>query len=430
MRARLASLTRRGRAFLAAGTVLALVGVVIGEGEVVRLGLLAVALPLLTALVLARPSDGLTVTRALSTSQVEVGRPVTVTVHVDAEGGARAPVLLEDQVPLGLGGRPRFVVDPSSPGGSTVSYHVRSDVRGRYAVGPLLVRTVDPFGFVERRRPWGEPSYLTVTPTIEPLPPLPLGGGWAGSGDNLSRSFTAGNAQDVLVREYRRGDDLRRVHWRTSAHAGELMVRREEQPWQSRATVLLDNRVGAHRGAGPVSSLERAVTIAGSVAVHLAERGFSVRLLATGGHDGHTGWHERLSDADRHVLLETLALVGPAPVAALDTTWLREDTHPGLLVAVLGSVTASDRPALRRLPHVAAGGLALVLDVDAWPVGRSSRRGPGDTADTTEGWLRLHRWRATTVGPHDRLATAWQSLARPGRRTASPGAGTGQRAAP
>ena len=76
-----------------------------------------------------------------------------------------------------------------------------------------------------------------------PLPTIPLTGAWTGSGDNRPRAFATGSAEDVTVREYRRGDDLRRVHWRSSARTGELMVRREEQPWQSRATLFLDNRL-------------------------------------------------------------------------------------------------------------------------------------------------------------------------------------------
>ena len=66
-------------------------------------------------------------------------------------------------------------------------------------------------------------------------------------------------AEDAATREYRYGDDLRKVHWRSTARVGELMVRREEQPVHSRATVLLDGRRGAHRGSGPGSSFEYAV---------------------------------------------------------------------------------------------------------------------------------------------------------------------------
>ena len=103
----------------------------------------------------------------------------------------------------------------------------------------------------------------------------------------------AGSAEDVTVREYRRGDDLRRVHWRSSARTGELMVRREEQPWQSRATLFLDNRTHAHRGHGAASSLEYAVSAAASVALHLAQRGFMVRLVTADGEDRDTLWHDR-----------------------------------------------------------------------------------------------------------------------------------------
>jgi uncharacterized protein (DUF58 family) len=85
-----------------------------------------------------------------------------------------------------------------------------------------------------------------------------------------------GSAEDVTTREYRRGDDLRRVHWRSTARTGELMVRREEQPWQSRATVVLDSRRTAHRGTGAASSLEWLVAAAASVAVHLTHAGFAV----------------------------------------------------------------------------------------------------------------------------------------------------------
>ena len=53
------------------------------------------------------------------------------------------------------------------------------------------------------------------------------------------------------------------------------MVRREEQPWQSRATLFLDNRRSAHRGTGAASSLEHAVRLAASVAVHLGPAGFT-----------------------------------------------------------------------------------------------------------------------------------------------------------
>ena len=175
-----------------------------------------------------------------------------------------------------------------------------------------------------------------------------------------------GSAEDVTVREYRRGDDLRRVHWRSSARVGELMVRREEQPWESRATLFLDNRVVAHRGQGIASSLEAAVSAAASIAVHLSKRGFTVRLVTAAGEDTASDWHTREADLNTGPLLEALAVVQPLPRPGLDTGWLTEAGGDGLLVAVLGHVDQRDVPVLRRMHAHSGSALAVAVDVDAW----------------------------------------------------------------
>ena len=87
-----------------------------------------------------------------------------------------------------------------------------------------------------------------------PLPAVRLTGEYAGTGDSRARSVAVHGEDDAATREYRHGDDLRKVHWRSTARVGELMVRREEQPFQSRATVLLDSRTIAHRGSDSAES--------------------------------------------------------------------------------------------------------------------------------------------------------------------------------
>jgi uncharacterized protein (DUF58 family) len=236
------------------------------------------------------------------------------------------------------------------------------------------------------------------------LPPIPLSGVWTGSGDNRPRAFASGSAEDVTVREYRRGDDLRRVHWRSTARTGELMVRREEQPWQSRATLFLDNRLRVHRGQGIASSLEAAVSTAASIAVHLSMRGFTVRLVTASGEDPSSAWHFRDAELNTGPLLETLAVVQADPRPRIDTGWLAEPTHGGLMVAVVGSLEPQDIPVLRRMQHHSGSAMALALDVDAW-VARSTDGGAA-TDLTRQGW------RAATLGPRDRLDTVWQELGR------------------
>jgi hypothetical protein len=236
---------------------------------------------------------------------------------------------------------------------------------------------------------------------------IPLGGAWTGSGDNRPRAFATGSAEDVTVREYRRGDDLRRVHWRSSARVGELMVRREEQPWQSRATLFLDNRLGAHRGQGIASSLEAAVNAAASIAVHLSHRGFTVRLVTAAGEDLTHAWHSRDPELNAGSLLESLAVLKPTTHRHIESSWLAESTHGGLLLAVFGGLGNDDGPVLRRLRHHAATALAIALDVDQW----TSAPGATGSAGATP-MLASHGWRAVPMRPRDRLVAVWQELGR------------------
>ncbi len=183
-------------------------------------------------------------------------------------------LLVEDTLQYALGTRPRFVLDRvEAKGIREIDYKVRSDLRGRYSIGPLSVRITDPFGLVELARTFTATDSLVVTPQVIPLPYVRLSGEWAGGGDSRTRSVAAAGDDDVAPRDYRQGDDLRRVHWRSTARYGELMVRREEQQWQSRGALLLDTRRPAHRGEGPRSSFEVAVSAAASIGVHLAHEG-------------------------------------------------------------------------------------------------------------------------------------------------------------
>lgn len=418
MREALGGLTVRGRAFLAAGITAILCAVVLGQPALTRVGVLAVVLPLVTALVLARSRYRLALVRTVGPQMVSAGQPARVNLTLTNEGRTPSGVLmLEDQVPYVLGTRPRFVLRGVGRGWRRdVGYQVRSDVRGRFDIGPMTVRVADPFGLVELGRAFRTTVPLTVTPRTVHLPTIPLGGGWTGSGDNRPRAFAVGSAEDVTVREYRRGDDLRRVHWRSSARVGDLMVRREEQPWQSRATIVLDNRTHVHRGQGIASSLETAVVAAASIGLHLSQRGYQVRLATTAGETsaGDSTWHDRDAELNAGALLETLAVVQPVAKVRMDARWLGEQVQGGITIAVLGSVDAHDVPVLRRIQHHATAALAVVLDVEAWLSGAPSAA-PGVPL------LTQHGWRAVSLGPRDRIDAVWQELGRTGSAAAARG---------
>jgi uncharacterized protein (DUF58 family) len=416
MREALSAMTTRGRGFLAAGATASGCAVLLGQQDLLRVGVLLVLLPVVSAWFLGRSRYRLGLVRTVVPAQVAAGTPARVQLDLTNDG--RMPtglLLLEDQVPYLLGTRPRFVVDRMGPRWKrTVGYSVRSDVRGKYPIGPMSVRVSDPFGLVELTRAFRSTSSLVVTPVVVPLPPIPLSGMLTGSGDNRPRAFATGSAEDVTVREYRRGDDLRRVHWRSSAHAGELMVRREEQPWQSRATLFVDNRLRTHRGRGAASSLEQAVSAAASIAVHLVQRGFVVRLVTAAGDEEGGSWHERGAvAAETTPLLESLAVLTPTDRPDLDTRWLQDAGHSGLLIGVLGAVTDHDKPAFSRMRHSAATTMAIALDVEAWSGHPAERSAPnGDTPATA--WLKAHGWKAVPAGPGTALGSVWEELGRAG----------------
>jgi uncharacterized protein (DUF58 family) len=192
------------------------------------------------------------------------------------------------------------------------------------------------------------------------------------------------------------------------------MVRREEQPWQSRATVLVDNRRHAHRGSGPSSSLEYAVTVAASVAMHLAQRGFRVRLVTADGVDPEQGWHEHgAASTEAGPLLESLAVLQDTPRVDIDCSWLSEPQQTGLLVAVLGGLVPEDRAALGRLRHASSTPMAVLLDVGRW-VGHAGP--PAPPADAAVALMTASGWRAVGAAPEDPLPTVWQQLGLLGRR--------------
>ncbi|KAF4410750.1 DUF58 domain-containing protein [Streptomyces lycii] len=402
----LSGLTTRGRSFLAAGFAAAVCSYVLGQADLLRVGLLLAVLPLVCVAVLRRTRYRVAGSRRLAPARVPAASETRV--HLRVDNVSRMPtglLMLQDRVPYVLGPRPRFVLDRVEPGGRReVSYRVRSDLRGRYPLGPLQLRLTDPFGMCELTRAFSSHDTLTVVPRVEPLPPVRLSGEATGYGEGRQRSPAHAGDDDVIPRGYRHGDDLRRIHWRSTARYGELMVRREEQPQKALCTVLLDTRRSAYRGAGPDSAFEWAVSAAASVSAHMLERGFQVRLLTdTGssvpGPDGGGGlsgggFDGAASLDTAGLLLDTLAVVDHSAEPGLSRAYdVLRGGQEGLLVGVFGELDAEQTGVVARMRHRSGAAVAFVLDPAAW-----SREGPADAGES-EGGLRLLRENGWTVVP-------------------------------
>ncbi|GFH35098.1 DUF58 domain-containing protein [Streptomyces pacificus] len=440
IRSALGGLTTRGRSFLAAGVAAAMCAVVLGQSDLLRVGLLLAVLPLLCAAVLYRTRHRVAGSRRLLPSRVPAGSEARV--HLCLENVSRLPtglLMLQDHVPYVLGPRPRFVLDRVEPGGRReVSYRVRSDLRGRYPLGPLQLRLDDPFGMCELTRSFSTADTLTVVPRTEPLPAVSLPGDAAGHGEGRQRTSALAGDDDVIPRTYRHGDDLRRVHWRSTARYGELMVRREEQPRRPSCTVLLDTRRSAYHGAGPDSAFEWAVSGAASAVVHMLERGFSVRLLTdTGtslpgdGADPPAGSPQEAAA----LMLDALAVVDHSDGRGLSHACdaLRGGGE-GLLIAFLGDMDEEQTAVAARMRRRSGSAVAFVPDSGLWAADRAEDGAvhravdgavdgmPDDAVQARLRGLREAGWTVVPAGPGAALPALWRAAGR--ERAHSAPAGT------
>ncbi|MFI1729522.1 DUF58 domain-containing protein [Streptomyces acidicola] len=423
LRTALAGLTTRGRSFLAAGVAAAVCAYVLGQSDLLRVGLLLTVLPLICATVLYRTRYRVAGSRRLAPSRVPAGSEARV--HLRMDNVSRLPtglLMLQDRVPYVLGPRPRFVLDRVEAGGRReVSYRVRSDLRGRYPLGPLQLRLSDPFGMCELTRSFSTYDTLTVIPRVEPLPPVRLSGEAKGYGDGRQRSLALAGEDDVIPRGYRHGDDLRRVHWRSTARYGELMVRREEQPQRARCSVLLDTRGLAFEGAGPDSAFEWAVSGTASVLVHLLERGYSVRLLTDTGNsmpgegaDGFAGASQESADA-AGLMLDTLAVIDHSDGTELSSAYdMLRGGNEGLLVAFLGDLDEEQAAVVGRMRQRSGGAVAFLLDSDTWGREPTDVPAPGRTHRSEESLRMLQEagWTALSVPRGAGLADLWRQADR------------------
>ncbi|MCB5910633.1 DUF58 domain-containing protein [Streptomyces pinistramenti] len=424
LRAAFGGLTTRGRSFLAAGIAAAVCSYLLGQADLLRVGLLLAALPLVCVLVLHRTRYRVAGSRTLAPARVPTA--VASRVGLRVENISRLPtgvLMLQDRVPYVLGPRPRFVLDRVEAGGCReVSYRVRSDLRGRYPLGPLQLRLSDPFGMCELTSSFSTSDTLTVVPRIEPLPSIRLTGETPGYGDGRQRSLALAGDDDIIPRGYRHGDDLRRVHWRSTARHGELMVRREEQPQKTRCTILLDTRRAAHQGSGPDSAFEWAVSGVASTAVHLLERGFSVRLLTdTGtsvpGTERAGGFAGGAESADAGLLLDTLAMVEHSEEEDLSPAYeaLRAGQE-GLLIGFFGDLDARQVAVAGRMRQRSGAAVAFVLDGDAWTQGPAGSGYPAARVRLANRlrMLREAGWAALPVTPGTAMPDLWRSTDRAG----------------
>lgn len=417
LRASWSGLTSRGTSFLTAGVVALGCALVLGQADLVRVAGLLAVLPLAVVVAMAAQRLELGVTRSTDPPRGSVGQEVQVVLQVTNRSARRTPVLLlEDQVPAGLRALTRVVLPPLRPRESAeVSYRLLTTRRGRFAVGPARLHSAEPFGLVERTWEATSRDDLLVRPVVHPLASvLPVRRTGRGGDSDLGGAGVVGDP-DLSVREYRDGDDLRRVHWPTTARRGEMMVRPDQHPQDHNAAVLLDCRADGQRGRDEGSTLELLVSAAASVVVYAAELGQRVVLLGDG-EDVVAGSHDSAhrDDADDDPVedaLDRLAVVRPTgPDTLAQAVEQLPHVHPSTVVALLGEVGPDDVEVLAGSARDAARA-ALVCVSTRWEeLSPGRRRLLEDRHEAAVSRLLEAGWRVAELHPGGDLAQVWLRL--------------------
>lgn len=406
-------LTARGSALLTAGVTALVCGIALGQRDLVRVALLLVAAPIAAAVVVDRSRLSVACSRNVSPDRAAAGQPIVV--RIGLRNDALLPtgaLMLEDQLAQPFAQRARFTLD-SVRGREerSLAYQLPEVGRGKYRIGPLSMNLADPFGLVERTRSFSGVSEVVVLPTLDPLPDVSLPGGWDSAYQAGSSSVGSHGSDDASIRTYRYGDDLRKVHWRSTARLGAMMVRQEERPWHGRTTLLLDTRIGAHRRlvspppqADPrtTDSFEWAVSATASIATYLSQKGRALDVVV-----GAT----RLTAPRSGALLDQLAVVEPADGITIADSITLADTagQESTIIALFGALDERSLRVLTNHRRASGSALALLIDTPSF-TGRGTNAGPHDVTRTAHAALSAAGWRVQRVSASDTIEQVWAAL--------------------
>ncbi len=381
--------TIRGWALLGAGLALAILWYVFGDPELLLAGIFFLLASLVGLIYVRTHRPNLGVGRRLGSTVVHNGDTTTVTLVLENRGRRRVRrLVVQDEVEqLGLA---TFELAALASGETaTATYRVTCRPRGVYWVGPARASSSDPLGLAELQSPGGAMDRIVVYPSVEDLSGFPLVRGQDQAMNASKPEHSQRGGEDFYtLREYQRGDDLRRVHWPYSAKTDQLMIRQLETPWQSRALVLLDVRPSSYESA---DAFETAVSGAASVITHLVSSGFDADLWAG---DADT------IDATRYsTVMERLAVVEPDSAIDISSVAarLRAKGGGGALILITG---VADRALLGVQQLLSSDYRTTVL--------------MGATSSTAQTLIGFHRLGVTTVSvePGEEWAKSWLTAMR------------------
>ncbi|HXH79863.1 DUF58 domain-containing protein [Nocardioides sp.] len=272
------TLTVRGRWVGALALALTSAGLSWSYPVVGALGLVLVAL-VTVELIAVLTSRDLAIHRTVS--PLVVVRQGPCEGHLTLSGRRRQGLMRADVAEQVDGELVPIDLPARRPGAAEVSYPIPTRRRGVLVVGPVHVRRSSLAGMAARASEVGDVVSVRVLPRIVPLTSMARGHRRALMGGDDSAEL--GGTDLVGLHEYTMGDDLRRLHWATSARTGTLMVREDADPAEPHVCVVLDDRSASYLDRA--DDFEEAVELAAALCRISVEGGHPVRFRSLSGRD-------------------------------------------------------------------------------------------------------------------------------------------------
>ncbi|OLT27815.1 hypothetical protein BJF83_17115 [Nocardiopsis sp. CNR-923] len=366
--------TTRGWLVVGAGVLLLVVGVVSQYQEVALLGGVAVTVAVLAVLVVGRPA-AVRVRRSVPVVRTSPGAAVRVSLQVSNTG--RRALRITERVRAADGERPVPLRLLAGRASAEAEYRIAASRRGVVELGPLRSGRSDPLGLAAARRDHGEADRLWVHPRWEYLRTIPIGR--VADPDGAADGSPAGTLTFHTLRDYVRGDDLRHVHWRSSARLDKLVVREYIDTSRTRVCVIVDDRPTP----GGEERLDEVAGAAASILATGVRSSLHCELRLAGG-------GARESTGGLPPLLDLLAEARTSPGADLHAALTLARTRPAGDTAILvsGALDGADLRSFARLADRYAGLVAVVVGAEERPAAPAdvTLLTAGDAAGFADRW--------------------------------------------
>ncbi|MBI0144752.1 MULTISPECIES: DUF58 domain-containing protein [Bifidobacterium] len=355
------SVTALGWAMALAALVCALAFVPTGWRELLAGVLLGVGM-LLLGLLMSLGNLSCSAETSLNQGHLEVGGQAELVLVLTNPGNRSTR---RGRIGLTLGQAAVMAPLPALAPGQNHQIRLKLEARSRGVIdlGPVTMEAGDPLGLIRRRRILAGARKLYIHPRTVALPPLE-----AGLERDLEGDPGPGIVDDDLefhaLRPYAPGDDMKRVHWLSTARAGTLMVRQYEPTLRTRTELILDGQAASYRNA---DEFELAVEIYASLGCRclLDGRRLQARAPEPDDSDAHG---TTLPTEDPRSFLDACSAIHPRQGGydSLDRTDASEQTS--LTILVTGSMGDRQPSALMgESAQSASSVMLLAADLDAHP---------------------------------------------------------------